>query len=162
ALEDVAAATPDRVGPKAATLARLAGAGLPVPPGVCLTAEVYRRHLALGELEDSARRVAGAEGFEMRRLAAAIRLGPPPAPPRATVRGALGVFVARLLGDGAQLAVRSSALSENTAPASFAGQFETFLGVGDAGDLVTAVRACWASLWSARALRYARAYDLDP
>src|SRR5437667_201938 len=38
-------ATPDRVGPKTATLARLRHAGLPVPEGVCLTAAVYRAQL---------------------------------------------------------------------------------------------------------------------
>jgi pyruvate,water dikinase len=161
-LEDVGAATAERVGSKAATLARLAHAGLPVPPGVCLTADAYRRHVALAGLEDSARHVAGAEGFEMRRLAVALRLGLAQVTLDQALQRALDEIVARLLGGGSQLAVRSSALGENSAPASFAGQFETFLGVGDATDLVTAVRACWASLWSARALRYMRAYELDP
>ena len=57
---------------------------------------------------------------------------------------------------------RLSALCEDTAPASFAGQFETFLGIAEPADLVTAVRACWASLWSPRALRYMRASQVDP
>src|SRR3989441_10074991 len=65
-------------------------------------------------------------------------------------------------GAGGQLAVRSSALCEDTALASFAGQFETFLGIADRADLVTAVRACWASLWAPRAPRHMRASPVAP
>src|SRR5204863_248669 len=43
-----------------------------------------------------------------------------------------------------------------------AGQFETFLGIAEPADLITAVRACWASHWSPRALRYMRACQVDP
>ncbi|HEU5319498.1 MAG TPA: PEP/pyruvate-binding domain-containing protein, partial [Methylomirabilota bacterium] len=45
---------------------------------------------------------------------------------------------------------------------SFAGQFDTFLGIATREDMVTAVRACWACLWSTRALRYMRAHGVDP
>ncbi|HET7874694.1 MAG TPA: PEP/pyruvate-binding domain-containing protein [Methylomirabilota bacterium] len=157
------AATADRVGPKAATLARLRRAGLPVPEGVCLAAGAYRRQVALAGLAGTARQAASAEQPEARRLALAMRLG--------LTRVALDPLVAAALdsawgqlrgGAGGQLAVRSSALCEDTARTSFAGQFETFLGIAEPADLQTAVRACWASLWSARALRYMRAYGVDP
>lgn len=162
-LTDAGAATADRVGPKAATLARLHHAGLPVPEGVCLTAGAYRRQVALAGLAETTRRVAGAEGFEARRLALAIRLGLTRTALDPAVAAALDAAGSRLTrGAGAQLAVRSSALCEDMAPASFAGQFDTFLGIGEPADLETAVRACWTSLWSARALRYARACGLDP
>lgn len=158
-LTDAETAAAERVGPKAATLARLMRAGLPVPDGVCLTAEAYGRQIALAGLADTVRRLADAEGFQARRLAVSIRLG--------LTRAALDPALQRALDEmwrtlGGPLAVRSSALSENTAPASFAGQFETFLGIEQPDDLLTAVRACWASLWSARALRYMRAYEIDP
>jgi len=65
---------PDRVGPKTATLARLRRSGLPVPDGVCLTAAVYRAQLAAAGVEESARRVVAADGFEQRRLALEVRL----------------------------------------------------------------------------------------
>jgi len=42
-LSDAAAADPERVGPKAASLAALAHAGLPTPGGFALTADAYRR-----------------------------------------------------------------------------------------------------------------------
>lgn len=158
-LSDAAATADDRVGPKAAALATLMRAGLPVPDGICFTAEAYRRELALAGVAAATGRLVTADGLEARRAALAIRLG--------LTRVPLDPAVAAVLDDagrrcgGAALAVRSSALGENTAAASFAGQFETFLGIGARADLETAVRACWASLWSARAIRYVRAYGLD-
>ena len=53
-------------------------------------------------------------------------------------------------------AVRSSATAEDLPGASFAGQQETYLNVRDTGALLAAVRKCWASLWTARALAYRR------
>ena len=43
--------------------------------------------------------------------------------------------------------VRSSALVEDRSGSSFAGQFESFLGLDNETDFITAVRACWAALW---------------
>jgi pyruvate,water dikinase len=148
-LTDPAAVTPERAGPKAATLARLHAAGLPVPEGAVLPAEAYREALELAGVAEVAARVASADEPEARRLALEVRLGlaraplalPPPAAP---------------------VAVRSSALLEDAPLGGAAGQFETFLGIADAGDLATAARACWASLWSTRALRYLRGRGLDP
>lgn len=156
-------ATTDRVGPKAATLARLYRAGLPVPEGVCLTADAYRQQLALAGLAETAQQVAAAESADARRLALGIRLGLTRVALDHAVEAALAAAWRRLTsGTSAQLAVRSSASCEDTARASFAGQFETFLGIAEPADLVTAVRACWTSLWSPRALRYMRAYEIDP
>jgi pyruvate,water dikinase len=63
---------------------------------------------------------------------------------------------------GARGVVRSSALVEDRFGSSFAGQFESYLGLDSEADCVTAVRACWAALWSTRALRYMATHDLDP
>jgi len=63
---------------------------------------------------------------------------------------------------GALVAARSSALLEDTPAASFAGQFDTFLGIGTDADLITAVRACWAALWATRALHYMETHSVDP
>src|SRR2546430_17384080 len=62
-------ATPDRVGPKTATLGRLRRSGLPVPDGVCLTAAAYRAQLAFAGGEAPARPLAAAEVFDRSRLA---------------------------------------------------------------------------------------------
>src|SRR5690606_11283447 len=62
----------------------------------------------------------------------------------------------------ALLVARSSALVEDRADASFAGQFESFLGLEDEQEFLTAVRACWGALWATRALRYMATHALDP
>src|SRR5262249_24799943 len=64
--------------------------------------------------------------------------------------------------DGLPAVVRSSALVEDRAGQSFAGQFESYLDVTSEADLLTAVRASWAALWSNRALRSFASYGLDP
>jgi pyruvate, water dikinase len=149
-LTDPRARAVDRAGPKAATLARLRAAGLPVPDGVVLPADAYRAALAAAGVAATAARVAAASEPEARRLALAVRLGLMRAP------------VGGLPPPAGRLAVRSSALLEDTREVSAAGQFETFLGIDTAADLATAVRACWASLWSSRALRYLGDRALDP
>ena len=60
---------------------------------------------------------------------------------------------------GALLVVRSSALVEDRFGSSFAGQFESYLGLKGETDFVTAVRSCWAALWSTRVLRYMATHD---
>jgi pyruvate,water dikinase len=59
-------------------------------------------------------------------------------------------------------AIRSSALIEDRAGANFAGQFESFLGIVDEAEFLTAVRACWAALWTSNARRYMENHGLDP
>ncbi len=152
-----------RVGPKAARLAQLGRAGLPVPDGVCLEAGAYREALRAAGVAGAAAEVARAERPEARRLALGIRLGLT----RAALPAELGAALLsawRDLGAGpaSPVAVRSSALLEDTPETSFAGQFETFLGVETMADLVTAVRACWAALWAVRALRYMQGHGVDP
>ena len=65
----------DRFGPKAANLARLGRAGLPIPDGFCVDAEAYRIQLAALGLEDSARGVNAPEPGTARRAALAMKLG---------------------------------------------------------------------------------------
>ena len=58
--------------------------------------------------------------------------------------------------------VRSSALIEDRKGANFAGQFESFLGLTDETEFLTAVRACWAALWTSHARRYMDNHGLSP
>jgi len=151
----------DRFGPKAATLARLAAAGLPTPGGFCVDAEAYRLQLAALGLTDAARRMASAELSVSRKLAIEIRLGLYEGPITPEVREPLldawRSVAARGLG-----VVRSSALIEDRAGANFAGQFESFLGLDSEADFLTAVRACWAALWTTNARRYMAGHGIDP
>ncbi len=61
----------------------------------------------------------------------------------------------------AGVAVRSSATAEDLPEAAFAGQQETFLNVIGEGALLEAVHACWASLWSERAILYRARQNVD-
>jgi len=152
---------PELVGPKAANLARLGRAGLPTPGCFCLAAEAYRMQMAGLGLEAAARRVASAEPFEARRIAVELQLELYQRPIAAPVLEPLLAAWREWIGEGLG-AVRSSALVEDRRGATFAGQFESFLGLDSETDLVTSVRACWAALWSTNARRYMANRGLDP
>ncbi len=153
-----------RVGPKAANLAALGHAGLPIPEGFCVDADAYRMQLAALGLEASARGAFSAEdSAQARRHALDMKLGLMDrliAP--AVIEPLLAASRALAQKTGAPLVVRSSALVEDRFGSSFAGQFESFLGLENETEFITAVCACWAALWSTRALRYMATHDLDP
>lgn len=139
ALADADAATS---GGKAAVLARLLRAGLPVPPGFVVPTTAYEQAVAGLDLTglDTAR-----------RFVERVPLSP-------ALTDAISRALVRLAGPSAEayVAVRSSAAGEDTATASAAGQYDTFLGVRGPDRVAQAVRGCWASLWSARAVQYRR------
>jgi pyruvate,water dikinase len=153
----------ERIGPKAANLAALARAGLPTPGGFCLAADAYRAQIAALGLEDFVRRFAAADIIEQRRWSVEIRLAlyeQPVAPD--ILAPLLGAWHAQREENKAPGAVRSSALIEDRKGASFAGQFESFLGIDGDAAFLTAVRACWAALWTTNARRYMENHDLSP
>uniref|UniRef100_UPI003260A909 PEP/pyruvate-binding domain-containing protein n=1 Tax=Clostridium sp. NkU-1 TaxID=1095009 RepID=UPI003260A909 len=59
------------------------------------------------------------------------------------------------------VAVRSSATAEDLPGASFAGQQETYLNIQGESEVLTAVKRCWASLWTARAISYRLINHID-
>jgi pyruvate,water dikinase len=152
-----------RVGPKAANLAALGRAGLPTPGGFCLPAEAYRAQLAHLGLEQAAREVFSSEDAQARRSALRLRMQMMEQPVRADVREPLVAAWREMTRLGTVPGViRSTALVEDRHGSSFAGQFESFLGITDEAEFLTAVRACWAALWAPRALRYMATHDVDP
>ena len=161
-LDDPFAADPERVGPKAANLAALTQAGLPTPGGFALTADAYRhqlRHLGIDEL---LRQYNEADVPSSRRISIQVRLA---LYERDIAPEILTPLLAawRKQRENAPLgAVRSSALIEDRAGANFAGQFESFLGLSDETEFLTAVRACWAALWTSQARRYMDNHGLSP
>lgn len=162
-LSDPAALNPEHFGPKAANQALLGAAGLPIPAGFCLGAEAYRLQLKALGLEESAELAARLEGPAARPYIAAIRIGlfARPITP-AVLEPLLKAWQEMLKDTDALTVVRSSSLLEDTDGFTFAGQFETFLGLENEQDFLTAVRACWAALWSPRALKYMAAHGLSP
>ena len=140
-------------GGKGASLARMAGLGLPVPPGFAVPAPALVAALPDGGeelralLADAHARDALAAGAERAHaLVAALELPGP-------LRDAIVAAYAEL-GDGVEVAVRSSACAEDSEAASFAGQQETYLHVRGADDVLARVRDCWASFFTERALFY--------
>ena len=162
ALGAAASTEADRVGPKAANLAALARASLPTPGGFCLTADAYRRQCAELELEPLLSRFGAATPPEARRLSVEIRLRLYQQPIAAPILAPLLAAWRGQREDSALGVVRSSALVEDRAGANFAGQFESFLGLDNEADMLTAVRACWAALWTTNARRYMENNGLDP
>jgi pyruvate,water dikinase len=152
-----------RFGPKAANLALLGQAGLPIPGGFCLDAEAYRTQIRALGLEADARGVFSAqESPQARRHALAMKLGllDKPITP-AVLDPLLAAWRALKTTTGALTVVRSSALVEDRFGSSFAGQFESFLGLESETDFITGIRSCWAALWATRALRYMATHDID-
>ena len=165
ALDD-SGAVAEVVGGKGASLSRLARAGFRVPPGFHVTTGAYLDFLDGGGLRDrvlaalSLADVSDAGTFE----AAAARISelfagqPVPASTAAAVAGAY----ASLGGDDVPVAVRSSATVEDLSGMSAAGQHDTYLNVRGEAAVVDAVRRCWASLWSARAIGYRARRGISP
>src|SRR6185437_3401933 len=66
------------------------------------------------------------------------------------------------LGDRVPVAVRSSATVEDLPGLSAAGQHDTYLNVRGEAAVLDAVKRCWASLWSARAIGYRARCGVEP
>ena len=144
-------------GGKGANLGELLRAKLPVPEGFVITAESY-----LAAIDDAGLRAL------LRETASSLHEGDPKAQAEASallrarfsavaipdaVRRAIYEAYAAL-GSDVRVAVRSSATSEDSADASFAGMNETYTNVRSADALLARVVDCWASLWSPRVLAY--------
>jgi pyruvate,water dikinase len=139
------------VGGKAGNLGVLARAGFPVPPGFCLTTEAYRRATAHAGLQD----LLDAPDLAERARAAVLAA---PIPPE--IADAVTAAYAEL-GADVPVAVRSSATAEDLPFASFAGQQDTYLNVVGPDAVLDAIRRCWASLWTDRAVVYRATNGID-
>lgn len=142
-------------GGKGANLGELTRAGLPVPPGVVLTTAAYRAFVdVLGaQILALAAEPDAAGGARIRALITAMPIPDAIAHEIAEAWTTLG---------GRPVAVRSSATAEDLESASFAGQQDTYLNVRGASALLVAVRECWASLWTDRAITYRARQGIDP
>ncbi|WP_436759227.1 PEP/pyruvate-binding domain-containing protein [Streptosporangium sp. V21-05] len=148
---DIGAEMLPLVGGKAANLGVLTTAGFPVPPGLCVTTEAYRRVAERAGLEGVLAALATTASGDvpaLNALAAKARGLVLTAPVPDDIASAV-----RDSADG-PVAVRSSATAEDLPHASFAGQQDTHLNVIGADAVLDAVRRCWASLWTDRAVAY--------
>jgi len=161
-LSDPAATDPEQAGPKAANLAALTQAGLPTPGGFALTAAAYHHQLRAIGLADMLAQYNAADLPASRKLSIAIRLALYQKPIAPEILEPLLTAWRAQRADGSRGVVRSSALIEDREGANFAGQFESFLGLTDESEFLTAVRACWAALWTSHARRYMENHGLSP
>lgn len=165
------------VGGKGANLGEMTRAGLPVPPGFCVTAEAYRSFIAAINAGDTIRsllaeaRMDDPEEVEARteRIRAFLTGQKMPADIGAQILSSYHTL-ADQFGDQEiasspnallamtrvelPVAVRSSATAEDLPTASFAGQQDTYLNVRGDDELLENVKRCWASLWTGRAVTY--------
>jgi pyruvate,water dikinase len=145
------------VGGKAFNLGKLIAAGLPVPSGFCVTTTAFDLFLAsCSRRTELSNLLAQCSGDEIGRISDLSR----------EVRSCLAeVHVPEVVKDAVlsawrepggerSFAVRSSATVEDAAGMSFAGQFESILNVRGADALLAAIKTCWLSLFSERALVY--------
>jgi len=136
----------DTAGGKGANLSSMLRAGFPVPDGFVVTTDAYDRFVADNDLEGRIRERAGiGDAASIRALFDDGTLAADLAEAITAAYTALG---------GGPVAVRSSATAEDLPDASFAGQQETLLNVHGPDAVVAAVRRCWASLWTERAVAY--------
>ncbi|MBI6546826.1 MAG: hypothetical protein HY692_08525 [Cyanobacteria bacterium NC_groundwater_1444_Ag_S-0.65um_54_12] len=147
----------EQVGKKALGLLELFAAGLPVPEGFCLTVAAYEHFLAsVPEIAAIRQAYAQANSEEkacqlenwLSAAQAYIVSNALPGDLQASIATAY-----RELGGGL-VAVRSSGINEDLGQASFAGQYESILGVAGISQLEAAIKQCWASAWALRVLIY--------
>ena len=149
-------------GGKGANLGEMTAAGLPVPPGFVVTGQAYLHALDVAgcrqrlpdiventDLDDSS-----AVKLASNELQSLVQRAGMPDDVRSAVMDAF-----QELGEGARVAVRSSATAEDTAEASFAGMNETFTNVVEQ-TLVQRILDCWASLWGTRVVAYRNSLGL--
>lgn len=142
-------------GGKGANIGELVRSGFPVPPGFVVTTAAYDRFVA----DNSLAGIINSTLLEEKSSGARIRNAfHNAAIPPEIEREILKAYQKFGLGS---VAVRSSATTEDLPGAAFAGQQDTFLNVVGEEALLDAVRRCWASLWTDRAIAYRRRQGID-
>jgi pyruvate, water dikinase len=160
------------VGGKGASLGELVRAGLPVPTGFVVTAGAFAAAMGAvdpdGVLRAQLEALGAADLALLARACAALRARIVETPLPDDVYAAIAVAYAKL-GTGSsgaeilintEVAVRSSATSEDSAEASFAGLQDTYLGVAGVPSVHDHVRRCWASLYNEESVAYRRRLGL--
>jgi phosphoenolpyruvate synthase/pyruvate phosphate dikinase len=136
----------NKVGAKAANLSRLAASQHPVPPGFCIPAEAYSQWV---ELTSSGPSTTSTRFFPTPIYYEELVLA----------YNRLAAYCSTL---NPRVAVRSSAVDEDGAAASFAGQYETYLNIVGADTVAEAIASCWASARTDRALEYYQRHKISP
>jgi len=144
------------VGAKAINLVHLKRFGFPVPDGFCITKAAFREHLEanklVGKIESAVDKLNSTSAEDSKVILSEIRQAIICAPLAEELRKQIQDHHRSLAAK--YVAVRSSATAEDLPGHSFAGQYETYLGIADLAGCIDAVKKCWASLWTERAYEY--------
>jgi pyruvate,water dikinase len=153
-------------GAKMGRLSQLLQAGASVPQGFSITVQAYREHCAQSGLDARIDRelatLTSPDGEPAptaieqvsRSLRSAVEAAPMSDRLVEAITEAYEELCLRAVEVNVPTAVRSSACGEDAHDASFAGIFDTYLGVSGADRVLAAVRSCWGSLFAPRALDY--------
>lgn len=169
ALTDLGLEQVSQVGGKCANLGELIRAGLPVPPGFAITTEAFDRFVAQDGLAVHADRVratldwsdmAGTRRATGALRDRALRVPLPPGLADAVARAywQLGALTGR---EDPPVAVRSSAIAEDSTDVSFAGVQDSFLWLRGLPAVLDGIRRCFASYFNPEALSYRREHHAD-
>ncbi len=158
------------VGGKGAGLATMTRQGLPVAPGFTISTAAYRAYLETTGLDRRlAERLRAAEGLPIDALDSQAQTiagwfddTELPAPLFEAVATRYAELCAQVGAADLSVAVRSSATAEDAAGTSFAGEYETYVGMRGADQVALHLRRCWASAFTARALSYAWKNGISP
>ena len=170
-LKDLSKESVPVVGGKGANLAEMFNAGFPIPPAFVVTAQCYKYFIEKTGIKDkifSLLKDLDVEDTDKlqsvaKQIQQLIESTPVPEEIKEAIEGAYEtICIPERTKDARHLvkppecfvAVRSSATAEDRPEASFAGQQATFLNVRGSAGVVDAVRKCWASLFTARAIYY--------
>jgi pyruvate,water dikinase len=134
-LSHITRANLDQVGSKAANLGEMQQAGFRVPNGFVLTTDSFELFMTANGLDNESTQDDVANASIPPEIEAQLQI-------------ALAPF------NKSSLAVRSSGVAEDLAESSFAGQYETVLGVQGFDAIISAVRLCWASVFNDRVSAY--------
>jgi pyruvate,water dikinase len=152
-------------GGKGANLSIMLAAGLPTPSGFVALTTAYRAFVTTNDLapliEAQWRSLNQADASSFERASETIRAAFVSAPiPPELATPILAAYAG--LGQDKRVAVRSSATAEDLPDASFAGQQDTYLNIAGNDALLDAVKRCWGSLWTARAMAYRVRQGIEP
>ncbi len=145
------------VGGKGANLGEMSRAGFPVPPGFCVTTRAFRDFIGscpqMQTFYAALDEIPGEDLVATRKIGKQIRQ----TLHETAIPEAIATAVCHAwhnLDPNAAYAVRSSATAEDLPDASFAGQQDTYVNVRGEKEILDAMRRCWASLFTDRAILY--------
>lgn len=152
------------IGGKARNLHKLCTAGIAVPRWFCISVEAFDRFVGdlRGAIEERLGEIDYEDAESLSKVSAAItRLVLERELPEGLLERTVDAM-GRISGEGqgARFAVRSSAVAEDEASTSFAGQFSTSLYVAAEG-VQEALKRCWASAYAPGVLSYLHRRGLD-